>query len=268
MVDVQVQVEAAAAAAWPAGRTDTAAGWLLRHTPGVPRRRSNSALPPAPDRHPERTLEAVEAFYTAAGLPVAVQVSPAGRHRALDAALAARGYRREAPTLVLVAPVGEVLVRTAPAADRGPGAAVTIGEAADEAWASTYRSVHATVDTSAVVERVLARVPSPAAFARAEVAGRGVATGLFVADGQWTGVFCMTTHPDHRRRGIARAILGAGARWAAARGCAGLYLQVEQDNVAAREVYARSGFAHSHDYHYRVSDSPGRRHSSASTSAL
>ena len=60
-----------------------------------------------------------------------------------------------------------------------------------------------------------------------------------------------------RRRGLALAVLGAGARWAAARGCAGLYLQVEQGNNAARYLYARAGFTHSHSYHYRVSDFHG-----------
>jgi ribosomal protein S18 acetylase RimI-like enzyme len=115
---------------------------------------------------------------------------------------------------------------------------------------------------------VLSRVPSPAAFARLAVDRRDVAIGLFVADGQWAGVFCMATDRGHRRRGLAQAVLAAGAGWAAARGCAGLYLQVEQDNVAARHLYARAGFTLSHSYHYRVSDTTSTAHRAASTSDL
>jgi ribosomal protein S18 acetylase RimI-like enzyme len=241
------RVERSAAAAWPAGRTETVAGWLLRHTPGVPRRRSNSALPPAADRHPERTLDAVEAFYLAAGLPVTVQVSPAEQHGVLDAALVARGYRHEAPTLVLTAPAGVVAARTAV----GP---VAIDGVASAEWLAAYQALNGPADTSAVAERVLARVPSPAAFARVTVDGRDVAIGLFVAADGWAGVFCMATDPGYRRRGLALGVLGAGARWAAARGCAGLYLQVEDDNIAARDLYARAGFTHSHSYHYRVAN--------------
>lgn len=244
-------VERSAAAAWPAGRTEIAGGWLLRHTPGVPRKRSNSALPPGPGERPERMLDAVEAFYRAAGQPVVVQVSPAEAHGVLDAALAARGYRREAPTLVLTAPPAAVIASTA-------SVAVVIDEADRTAWLAAYRALNKPADTSAVVERVLTRVPAPAAFARVMMEGQAAAIGMFVAaGGERAGVFCMATAPGHRRRGLALAVLGAGARWAAARGCAGMYLQVEQDNIAARHLYARVGFAHSHSYHYRVADNLG-----------
>jgi ribosomal protein S18 acetylase RimI-like enzyme len=240
------QVEQAAVAAWPAGRTQVEAGWLLRHTPGVGRRRSNSALPL--DREPEPSLDAVEAFYQDLGLPVIVQVSPAEEQGALDAALAARGYRREAPTLVLTAPT------TAVAHLVNHGWPVVIEGVASGRWLRAYQALNGPADTSAVAERVLSRVPSPAAFARVDVDGEDAAIGLFVADGRWAGVFCMATAARFRRRGLALAVLVAGARWAAAAGCAGMYLQVEQDNVAARDLYARIGFRHSHSYHYRVAD--------------
>ncbi len=89
-----------------------------------------------------------------------------------------------------------------------------------------------------------------------DAAGGSVAIGMFVAGGAWAGVFCMGTDPGHRRRGLALAVLGAGARWAADRGCARLYLQVEQGNNAARHLYARAGFTYSHAYHYRVAETP------------
>ncbi|MEU8231328.1 GNAT family N-acetyltransferase [Actinoplanes sp. NPDC048967] len=276
------RIERSAAAAWPAGRTETAAGWLLRHTPGVARRRSNSALPPAPDRHPEDGLDAVEAFYRAAGLPVTVQVSPAEQHSALDAALAARGYRREAPTLVLTASTTDVITATpqtirdrramsatpgsaaagpSPAPTTAAGSAssaaqpsvdVVVHPAASADWLAAHQELNGPEDTSAVAELVLARVPSPAAFVLVRVDGRDAAIGMFVADGERAGVFCMATRKEYRRRGLALTVLGAGARWAAARDCRSLYLQVEEGTVAARELYSRVGFAHSHRYHYRV----------------
>jgi GNAT superfamily N-acetyltransferase len=240
-------IEQSAAAAWPAGRTETAAGWLLRHTPGVARRRSNSALPPAPDRHPEAALDAVEAFYRAAGLPITVQVSPAEQHSVLDAALAARGYRREAPTLVLTAPTADVIAATPPAAPD-----VVVHPTASAEWLAAYQALNGPEDTSAVAERVLARVPSPAAFVLLRLDGRDAAIGMFVADGDRAGVFCMATRQEYRRRGLALTVLGTGARWAATLDCHSLYLQVEEGTVAARELYSRVGFAHSHRYHYRV----------------
>ncbi|MGW4944602.1 GNAT family N-acetyltransferase [Actinoplanes sp. NPDC004185] len=249
--DAAARIERSAAAAWPAGRTASAAGWLLRHTPGVARRRSNSALPPAPDQHPEDTVGAVEAFYRAAGLPVTVQVSPAEQHSALDAALAARGYRHEAPTLVLTAATAAVIAATPPGA-AGPSVDVVIHPTASPPWLAAHQQLNGPADTSAVAERVLARVPSPAAFVLIRVDGRDAAIGMLVADGERAGVFCMATRQEYRRRGLALTVLGAGARWAAARDCDSLYLQVEEGTVAARELYSRVGFAHSHRYHYRV----------------
>ncbi len=39
---------------------------------------------------------------------------------------------------------------------------------------------------------------------------------------------------------------------AAARGATGIYLQVEDGNVAARGLYRRAGFTDHHGYHYRI----------------
>lgn len=262
-----VQLERLAAAAWPAEETRHAHGWLLRRTSRVTRRRANSALPPPADRRPERTLDAVEAFYRAAGQPVIVQVSPAEQHAVLDAALAAEGYRQVAPTLVMTAPVAQVLDATI--ARRTPAvtianeatviladqATVTLASEATGAWRRGFEALDAHSDSAAVGERVLARIPAPAAYASIDLDGNVVGSGMFVATAEWTGVFGMVVHPRHRRQGLALALLHAGARWAARHGTGHLYLQVERDNEPARLLYGRVGFTRSHGYHYRIADS-------------
>jgi GNAT superfamily N-acetyltransferase len=45
----------------------------------------------------------------------------------------------------------------------------------------------------------------------------------------WAGVFCMATDPAVRRRGVARAVMGALASWSREAGAEGMYLQVERD---------------------------------------
>lgn len=75
--------------------------------------------------------------------------------------------------------------------------------------------------------------------------------GRAVADTGWTGVFDMTTVPGSRRRGIARAVLGAITRWAVDQATPGLYLQVEESNTSAWALYRNTGFAVTADYHYR-----------------
>ncbi|HWS38687.1 MAG TPA: GNAT family N-acetyltransferase [Actinoplanes sp.] len=225
-------IEEHAASAWPASHTVRDAGWLLRHTPGVGKRRNNSALPVAETL----PVEAAEEYYRSRGLPVTIQISPAEQHTELDEELAARGYRHDAPTLVLTAPVPAV------AAD----ARVEIGDITP-AWRAAYGN-------DAVTTHVLDRITRPAGFASVNVDGEVAALGLFVAGDGLAGVFCMATAPAHRRRGHAAAILRAGAAWSADQGAGLLYLQVEEDNIPALRLYEGVGFTHSHSYHYRVRD--------------
>jgi N-acetylglutamate synthase len=44
---------------------------------------------------------------------------------------------------------------------------------------------------------------------------------------------------------------------AVAEAAASLYLQVEEDNHAARALYTRAGFTEHHGYHYRVAPPAG-----------
>jgi RimJ/RimL family protein N-acetyltransferase len=62
----------------------------------------------------------------------------------------------------------------------------------------------------------------------------------------------MVTVPAARRRGAARLVLSAIARWACEHGAPRLYLQVERSNEAARRLYAAAGFTEVASYHYRV----------------
>jgi GNAT superfamily N-acetyltransferase len=246
--DTAQGVELLAARAWPAILTASRGGWLLRHTPGVTRRRSNSAAPLAARDDLYHGIEAVESFYRSRGLPVLVQVAPAHHHAALDAVLAARGYRMAAPTLVLTAPTADVVAATA----MGDVYAVHIDAVATADWLAAYVALDGHGDSTTVAELVLPRVPGPAAYASLTVDGKVAAMGLFVAEAGWAGVFCMATDRGHRRRGYGRTVLCAGARWAVTRGVERLYLQVGAGNEVARRLYERAGFTDSHTYHYRV----------------
>ena len=48
--------------------------------------------------------------------------------------------------------------------------------------------------------------------------------------------------PDHRRRGVATALLAAVEAQALRRGCCKLTLEVREDNPAAESLYRRLGF--------------------------
>ncbi len=52
----------------------------------------------------------------------------------------------------------------------------------------------------------------------------------------------VVTHPDHRRRGIARSLVDTVRQQASRWGCQRLYLTCEPDNLAARATWLSLGF--------------------------
>lgn len=53
----------------------------------------------------------------------------------------------------------------------------------------------------------------------------------------------IATHPSRRRMGLARSLMRAWETEAAARGATRAHLEVAEDNLAARRLYERCGYA-------------------------
>jgi ribosomal protein S18 acetylase RimI-like enzyme len=51
----------------------------------------------------------------------------------------------------------------------------------------------------------------------------------------------LAVHPDHRRRGIGRALVGALAELARDRGCYGMWVLTDAENAAALAAYRAAG---------------------------
>jgi N-acetylglutamate synthase len=189
-------VEELAARAWPAAETLRVDGWLLRHTPTLTRRRSNSALPLAAD-HGDPAL--VEDFYARRGARALVQVSPAEERTGLDADLARRGWAREGATDVLVADTGAVLARTAPGE-------VALADRPDAGWIAAWAACEQRPDAEEHANAVLARIEPATAYARAP---DDLGVGLAVYERGWAGLFCVATAESARGRGIAGNVVHA-----------------------------------------------------------
>jgi ribosomal protein S18 acetylase RimI-like enzyme len=240
------------------GRWAGVEGWLLRAADGFTGR-ANSALASGDPGMPLADAVAeVCRWYTARGLPALVSVAyPIGAPHAepLDGFLAGRGWPvRSAAATVMTAASAAVADATAGAAT---AVSVHLDAEPDEPWLARYRFRGQALPP--IARRLLLSAPWQR-FASVREAGRTIAVGrLAVADG-WAGLTAVEVDPAHRRRGLARAITGALAAAAADRGAANLYLQVLDDNFAARTLYRQIGFADHHGYHYRAAPgSPGSR---------
>lgn len=56
-------------------------------------------------------------------------------------------------------------------------------------------------------------------------------------------ILTIATAPAHRRKGLARAVLAQAEQTAQVAGAADIFLEVAEDNHAARSLYAQAGYA-------------------------
>ncbi|RFU88398.1 GNAT family N-acetyltransferase [Streptomyces triticagri] len=253
----------AAAAPRPVG---TAVGTATGTPVGVPRaggaprsgftRRANSLLPLGDPGVPfDDALAATRAWYAARDLPAYAQLATGGGAARGETAggpqeelaewFAARGWVREVTAQVLtgaLAPVGDVA--------GVPVDAVRLSRSCDADWLRRYQRAG---EPGPHVLRVLGSGPS---VWFATVDGDGpvpAAIGRCVVDGRWAGFMAVEVDDGRRREGLGTAVMAALARRALDEGASAAWLQVEEDNTAARALYDGLGFTVHHLYsHFRA----------------
>jgi ribosomal protein S18 acetylase RimI-like enzyme len=251
-------LEQAAARGWRAPEEAALGRWLLRAADGFTGR-ANSALAVGDPGLPlAAAITEVGRWYRARGLPPMVAIPhPLGQPRssAVDRFLGDElgwSVRSGAATVMTATPgavAGAAGASGAADAAAGMDVEVDLDAEPDEGWLSLYR-FHGQRPPP-VSRRLLMSAPWQA-FGSIREAGHPLAIGRVAVAGGWAGLTAVEVHPRHRRRGLGSAITAALVAAAAARGASGLYLQVEDDNAAARALYRRIGFADHHGYHYRV----------------
>lgn len=224
-------------------------GWLVRFSPGKAKRaRCVNAV--AEGRLPlADKLALARQVYAEAGLPMVVRITPFTQPEELDTRLEALGLPRIDDTRVMLLPALDTL-RPLPLPDG------LVWEAADAAaFAHAVGALRGSPpgQRDAHAERMrLSPVPVKGFVLRRADDGAVLACGQFTREAELVGLYDVFTAETVRGQGLAGRLcsrLLAAARDAGARHA---YLQVEGDNLAARRVYHRLGFADAYAYHYRV----------------
>ncbi|WP_371630479.1 GNAT family N-acetyltransferase [Streptomyces sp. NBC_00341] len=233
------------ARAWQPVESEPLGDWLLRASAGFTRR-ANSVLPLGDPGVPLGTaLARVRQWYADRGLVPYVQTATGaeGTQEELCAALESAGWRREVTAEVRIAalaPIGDLAAEVS---------RVRLSRAVDAAWLSRYQRFES---PGPEVAAVLGSGPS---VWFATVPGDGgdaapAAIGRCVVDGRWAGFMAVEVASEHRRRGLATAVMTALARQAMDEGASAGWLQVEAENEGARALYDGMGFATHHRYHH------------------
>ncbi|HEY4997799.1 MAG TPA: GNAT family N-acetyltransferase [Usitatibacter sp.] len=216
-------------------------GWILRVLRGKAKRaRSVNAVYPS-TAPLDVKIEYCERLYRAAALPALFRITPFSEPSGLDATLERRGYVRFDPTAVEVAPIDRALLGEPEAQPMDLSSWVeAVGQLRRSSIA--HRSAH------------LARLQGmPLAMHAVAVKsqGRVLATGLTILEDGCAGLFDIITADEARREGHAKRIVASLLRTAWELGARHAYLQVQEDNIAARRLYARFGFEEKYLYWYR-----------------
>ncbi|MEU9415551.1 GNAT family N-acetyltransferase [Streptomyces sp. NPDC048272] len=226
------------ARAWQPLESEPLGEWTLRAAEGFTRR-ANSALPlgdpgiPVPE-----ALARVTSWYADRGLPAYVQAATgaAGTQELLCAELERLGWVNEVSAQVRIGGLAPIADVDADVSD------VRLLRSPDERWLSRYGKVR----DPDLARRMLVEGPS-VWFA---TLGGGRAIGRTVVDGRWAGFGAVDVDPEHRRRGLATAVMAALSRRALEEGASAAWLQVEAENPGARALYDGLGFATHHTYHH------------------
>lgn len=222
---------------WPATESVPLGAWELRAAGSFTGRANSVAVHGDPGTSTTQALEAVLAFYESRGLPPLAQVvvDSDWERRFVDAGWAPMpGYRGGA--IVQVADL-----EVAPE----PDPRVTFSATATDSWLARYERVADVAAARAVLEG-----PPTVGFAELEHDGASIAVGRIVVTGEWAGIAAVETDPEHRRRGLARAVVTSSLVWARERGATKAYLQTMPSNVAALALYEPFGFVTHHAYRY------------------
>lgn len=230
----EAQVLAAIDATWPAAEVVEAEGWRLRRgDSGGKRVSAATALAPGAsvaaaekrmavwDQHPLFMIRSQDT--------------------ALDADLAARGFRAVDPTILYAGPTT---------------LAVTTAEGARPIEASFPLAVMQRLWAEGGIGpgrlAVMARTEGPRCYILARAGDHPAGVG-FVAVGDGIAMLhAVEVAPKFRRKGIGRTIAAAALRWAEDRGARTLALATTQENSAANGLYRKLGLVLVGGYHYRI----------------
>jgi N-acetylglutamate synthase len=243
------ELEAVAALGWRAAEEEWLADWLLRAGEGFTGRANSALATGSPGMPVAEAVDWVRAWYAARNLPAMIAVPyPLGGpgDDLVDRFLAESDWsiRSGAVTVVMTAAADAVAAHAV-----GSGVPVRVDAEPDDQWLAMYH--YGGVGLPPAALRVLMSAPWQR-FASVREDGQVIAIGRVAVAAGWAGLTAIEVHPGHRRRGLATAVSAALAAEATRRGAFGLYLQVDNDNAAARTVYRGLGFADHHRYHYRI----------------
>lgn len=233
---------------WPPMESQELGTWMMRASRGSTSRANSVRVGGAPPQAMRTTLARVSRWYSERGLVPKLQLTtPSGMGREL----AEVGWTDSRWSRFMVSSIPLLLDTTGESQFRDD-LQMTVADHADPEWLGAITDYNDR--TAPEYERAFATgLPEAFVYCR-NSNGSLLGIGHSVLLGTWANATTIRTSPQARREGIATAVTGRLAVWAAEAGARNWCLQFYEDNSAALSFYERLGLTTHHRYEYR---SPG-----------
>lgn len=232
MIDLPALTEAT----WPAASVRRVGPWAIREGQGGGQRVSAAGVAGA---WADADIPQAEAAMAALGQEPLFVIWPGDA--ALDAALAARGYRVNDPVVAYAAPCAAL-------ADPAPPFLTTFPH-----WPplGIAAALWAEAGTGPARLAVMDRATGPKCAVLGRAGDRAAGVAYVACHGGLAMLHALEVAPQLRRQGVAHNILRAAAGWAQDQGAHTLALLVTEANAGARALYASLSMQVVGQYHYR-----------------
>jgi ribosomal protein S18 acetylase RimI-like enzyme len=238
-----MRLEEVALNAYPAPRQIIYDGWLLRFT-GGPSKRVNSVNVLYPSALPfDEKIAYCKRVFDEQGMPTIFRLLDPFTPPGLPNALVSEGFFFFDPTYVLGQRISGGMQ-----GNFEDGVVRQMG--LDEWLVLRAEFGQKPIEKIRYLKTILEIMVPEKVLVGCFVGDRAVACGMAVIEEEMLGYFSIYTHPDQRRKGYARAVMGALTGWGVVRGASFGYLQVEGDNDPALALYRGMGFETCYRYVY------------------
>ncbi|WP_310621813.1 GNAT family N-acetyltransferase [Flexibacterium corallicola] len=236
---------------FPSSKTDFDGGWLMRISSSNPSKRINSLnfFDKSDNENVGGRLDYAQHTFKRLNVPFNVRWTPLTPDD-VDSEMDQRHYTRYSETLVLRRAIWSLGETEIPSG-------LQIKEVSFDQWVDCYRQVGGTRDDFIAPEAlsslksVMCSVIAPSISLVAVSADNiPLAVVSAVLDKDQLGVMNVATHPDHRRSGLAHALVLKAHEAGASKGAQFAWLQVVKANAAGRKLYANLGYKEAYRYHY------------------
>ena len=237
-------IEECAQNAWPALHQLHYDGWVLRFAKGYTKRANSVNVFHTSRLNVSQKIQRCIELYQQQSLPATFRVTPLAQAEKLDDVLATSGFSKQSPTRVMALALASIHPELSPAFTYWPNY--------DPGWEAAFIRFNGVPAQRETHQMMLQHILPQSCFAAIIHNDEIVACGLGVLERGQVGLFDIVTNPTVRRQGFGYQLVVNILHWAKTRGATKAYLQVEQRNIPAINLYTKLGFEDIYQYWYRI----------------